>query len=173
MVVMGSNGVPENWRLGEMFYRQRKYSDAIRYYKEALRINTDYAIQGRLADAISQCKETMRTTESETHLQNNDQYGYGGSAPGNVTQPRYEENAVIDLKGLKVSRKMGDMYYRQGQYKAALSEYEYAFMLETDFAEQGKLADIVKRCKEAIRSNVGCTDTGAQDDAALTGIVGL
>ena len=180
MVVINTNEVLQCWNQGAFYYSQGKYSEAIIQYEKALSVNTDYAMQGSLADAIRQCKIALGETEKGSSKYNDSQSRRRPHFEHNNTIAELSKTITTQSIDISAYKSMADSYYSQGKYRAALLVYEEALTIETDFAEQGKLADAMRRCKEAIRTKAMDTDecryehpSNSKDEIQSVDIIGL
>jgi len=142
-----SNPAEEHMDLGNTYYRKGRLEEAIKEYREFLKLNPDsaeahnslgnvYYKQGRLDDALGEYRTALKLHPDSAEVHNN----------------------------------IGKIYGRQGRLDKALKEFRAAVKLNPDFADahnmlgnvyglRGHLEEAIKEYETALKLNPGSADT--------------
>ena len=133
---------PEHWfNLGNAYYDSGKYKEAIKSFKQALRINPD---------------------DAEAHF--NLGVAYGGLGKYKEAIESYKQAIRIDPDCRDAHYNLGVAYYESGRHQEAIESYKHTIRIDPDcksahynlgltYGKLGKREEAIEACKQAIRIN--------------------
>ena len=133
--------------LGVVFMKQSEFSEAVKYYGEALRVNPNYAIahnnlgnalmeQGRLDEATKHHREALRMKSGYANA-------HSSLAIALMRQGKLDEAEEHYRKALRISpdhatthNNLGNILMRQGKFDEAEEHYRKALDINSDYARE-------------------------------------
>jgi tetratricopeptide (TPR) repeat protein len=170
-----SKSAEEHYALGEIYYGQRRFDEALQEYKEAIRLNPNYvdahtnlgvtyAAQGKLDDAMIECKEAIRIDSNNegAHIHLAIIYKDKGKVDDAIRE--YQQVLSINPNFAQIHHELGIQYIKQGKLDAAMVELRETLRLDPNHsdahhnigvihANKGKFDEAMTEFKEAIRIN--------------------
>jgi protein O-mannosyl-transferase len=186
-VTKNNYAVPAN--LGIVYSRRGQLDEAIREYREALRLNPFYALahynlgnalfqKGQVDEAIQHYQESIRLLPMYVEPYNN--LGLALAQKGQTDEAIRQFKQAVHLKpdDADVHYNLGAALGRRGQLDEAIRHYEEALRLKPDRAEahnnlgaafykQGRTAEAIRHFQEALRLQPDYGDARRNLNAAL------
>ena len=166
---------------GYYHHQSAMYKDAIEAYKQAIRIDPDYADthnnlgaaygnSGMYKDAIEAYKQAIRINPDFAMAHINLGYAYGNLGMYKEEIEAYKQAIRIDPDYANTHNNLGAAYGNSGMYKDAIEAYKQAIRINPDFAmahnnlgvtysKSGMYKDAIEAYKQAIRINPAYADT--------------
>jgi tetratricopeptide (TPR) repeat protein len=159
--------------LGIVLADQRKLTEAISHYEEAIHFKPDYAeaynnlgialaLQGKFSESIQNCERAVQLKPDYADAEYN--LGIALAARGNLAEAIQHYERAIQLKSgyPKIYNNLGVALFRQGKFAEAIQQFERALQLKPDFAEadhnlgvtlaaEGKVPEAIHYYEEAVR----------------------
>jgi len=127
--------------LGTAFYEKSQLDDAVREYREALRLDprlpdghrnlgVTYAARGRFDEAIGECREAVRLDPRNTKAHTSLADAYAGKGQIEDAIREYREAIRLDPGNARAHNNLAGSYAAKGQVDDAYREYREAFRLD-------------------------------------------
>ena len=161
------------FRLGNVYVAQNRLDEAIRQYREAIRLKPDYAEahnnlgaaflnKGQTAEAIGQFKEALRLKPDDAQAHNN--LGAALLNQGRTDEAISQFQEAIRLKpdDAGIRNNLRKALLKKGQLDEAICQFQEAIRLKPDDAdahnnlgavllEKGQIEEAISQLQEAIR----------------------
>jgi len=161
--------------LGNALAKHGRLGDAVKHFKEALRVKPDYGNahynlgivlekQGQVNSAINHYKEALRIKPGSAQTHNNMGIALKKQGDFDKAIKHYKEAIRIDPDFKEVHYNMGNALRKQGRLNEAVKQYkkilrfdpnliEAHYNLANTLLKQGRVDDAITHYKEALRIN--------------------
>ena len=159
-----------NWlshnNLGIALKREGRVPEAMEHFKEAVRINPDYAEAhnnlgialigtGKLEEAISHYKEAIQIDPNYTEAHYNLAIAFEKAGRTDLAIKEYRQAIELNRNFAKASNNLGLLYLKQGSIEEAITQYNEALRVEPGYAMAHNNLGIayaqIKRTDEAVK----------------------
>jgi tetratricopeptide (TPR) repeat protein len=168
-----------NWwayhHIGELFFRDEKFDEAIKYLNEALRIKPDFADahnnigaalvrQGKFDEAIQHLTEALQINPASADAHAN--LGFAFAKIGDVQKAieHYLASLQINPAQPDTQFNLANLFIEKGDLDQAVSHYQQALLLKPDYLEarsnlakalanQGKLEQAIELWQQLLQTN--------------------
>jgi TonB family protein len=133
-----------HYRMGELLLSQKNFDGAITHYREAIRINPDYAAAhaglgsalretGDLENAIAEFRKVIRLNPQDSKAYND--VGLSLSKKGDLAGAidEYREAIGLNPQEAETHYNLANALHSQGDHAAAVAEYRETLRLKPDF----------------------------------------
>jgi tetratricopeptide (TPR) repeat protein len=159
--------------LGSTYYKSGKYEEAIESYKQAIRIDPDYAMahynlglayveSGKYKEAIESYKQALRIDPDSAIAHYNLGVAYGESGKYKEAIESYKQVVRIDPDYADAHCNLGVAYYESGMNKEAIEAFKQVVRIDPDdaevhyclgvaYGESGKYKEAIESYKQVVR----------------------
>ncbi len=168
-----------NWwayhHIGELYFREEKFDDAIKYLNDALRIKPDFADaqnnigaalarQGKFDEAIQHLNEALKINPDSAEAHANLGFAFAKMGDNKQAIEHYLASLQIDAAQPETQYNLANLFIEKGELDQAVSHYQEALKLKPEYLEarsnlakalanQGKLEQAIELWQQLLQIN--------------------